>query len=106
LAVTVLTSHEENNAFLDFGAPSKAKVLQFAREAKLAGCDGVVCSPQELLLLDGQEELVGLQKVTPGIRSPEDPPDDQKRTMSPREAIAAGATRLVIGRPITQAASP
>lgn len=106
LAVTVLTSAEENNAFLDFGAPSKAKVLQFARDAKLAGCDGVVCSPQELVLLDGQEELAGLRKITPGIRSPEDQPDDQRRTMSPREAIAAGATKLVIGRPITQAASP
>ena len=106
LAVTVLTSTEENNAFAIFGAPSKAKVLQFARDAKLAGCDGVICSPQELLLLDDQPELAGLIKVTPGIRSPEDSPDDQKRTMSPREAIVAGASELVIGRPITGASSP
>lgn len=106
LAVTVLTSHEENDAFLAYGAPSKASVLQDSRNAKLAGCDGVVCSPQELVLLDDQPELQGLEKITPGIRSPEDPPDDQRRTMSPREAIRAGATRLVIGRPITQAASP
>jgi orotidine-5'-phosphate decarboxylase len=106
LAVTVLTSHEENNAFLDYGAPSKAKVLQYASNAKLAGCDGVVCSPQELVLLDDQPELVGLRKVTPGIRSPDDPPDDQKRTLSPYEAILAGADSLVIGRPITKATSP
>ncbi|MDE2188354.1 MAG: orotidine-5'-phosphate decarboxylase [Patescibacteria group bacterium] len=106
LAVTVLTSHEENNAFLDYGAPSKAKVLQYARNAKLAGCDGVICSPQELMLLDDQPELAGLRKVTPGIRSSDDPADDQKRTLSPREATAAGATELVIGRPITKAASP
>jgi len=105
-AVTVLTSFEENNAFLVFGAPSKAKVLQFARDAKAAGCVSVVCSPQELLLLGKQRELMGLRKVTPGIRSADDPADDQKRTMTPYEAIRAGADELVIGRPITQAKSP
>ena len=106
LAVTVLTSLEENNAHLIYGAPSKAKVLQFARDALIAGCDGVICSPQELTLLDKQEELRGLEKVTPGIRSSSDPADDQKRILSPEEAILAGANRLVIGRPITKAASP
>ncbi|HEY9584877.1 MAG TPA: orotidine-5'-phosphate decarboxylase [Candidatus Paceibacterota bacterium] len=106
LAVTVLTSHEENNAHCIFGAPSKAKVIQFARDAKLAGCDGIVCSPQELTLLGKQKELAGLLKVTPGIRSPDDPKDDQNRTLSPREAILAGADYLVIGRPITAAADP
>ena len=105
LAVTVLTSTEENEAFLEYGAPSRAKVLQYARDAKLAQCDGIICSPQELILLDNQPELKGLLKITPGIRSPEDPPDDQKRTMSPREAILAGADALVIGRPITKAES-
>ncbi|HEY4499140.1 MAG TPA: orotidine-5'-phosphate decarboxylase [Candidatus Paceibacterota bacterium] len=106
LAVTVLTSFEENNAHLVYGAPSKAKVIQFARDAKLAGCDGVICSPQELFLLGKQKELIGLRKVTPGIRSPEDPPDDQNRTLPPRGAMLAGAGQLVIGRPITQASSP
>ncbi len=106
LAVTVLTSHEENNAFLDYGAPTKAKVLQYARNAKLASCDGIICSPQELLLLDDQPELFSLQKGTPGIRSSDDPPDDQKRTMSAREAMTAGASFLVIGRPIVKASSP
>ena len=104
--VTVLTSQEENDAFLNLGAPSKAKVVQYARNGALIGIKRVISSPQELLLLDEKPELAGVKKITPGIRSPEDPPDDQKRTMSPREAIAAGASQLVIGRPITQAASP
>ena len=106
LAVTVLTSFEENNAFLAFGAPSKAKVLQFARDAKLAGCDGVICSPQELKLLAKQKELAGLLKYTPGIRAVDAPFDDQNRTMAPSEAVRAGATAIVVGRPITNADNP
>ncbi len=106
LAVTVLTSTDEHDAFGIFGAPCKAKVLAFARDAKLAGCDGVVCSPLELLVLNEHPELEGLWKVTPSIRSPDDAVDDQRRTMSPREAISCGADELVIGRPITGAPSP
>lgn len=110
LAVTVLTSLEEsleeNNTHLIFGGPSKAKVLQLARDAKLAGCDGIICSPQEIELLGKQKELRGLLKVTPGIRFTNSLPDDQKRTMTAREAILAGADYLVIGRPITQAPDP
>jgi len=106
LAVTVLTSREENDGNLTFGGPTKAKVLQFAREAKLAGCDGVVCSPQELILLGKRKELRGLMKVTPGIRATNAPADDQKRTMTATEAIKAGADFLVIGRPITAAINP
>jgi orotidine-5'-phosphate decarboxylase len=106
LAVTVLTSLEENNAHLIFGGPSKAKVLQFARDAKLAGCNGIVCSPQELKLLGKQAELVSLLKVIPGIRSNDSPPDDQRRTMTAAEAVRAGADYLVIGRPITAAPDP
>jgi len=102
LAVTVLTSLEENNAHLIFGAPSKAKVLQFARDAKLAGCDGIICSPQELELLGKQKELGSLLKVTPGVRPEWAAAGDQKRIMTPAEAIKAGANYLVIGRPITR----
>ncbi len=101
LAVTVLTSFEENNAHLTFGAPSKAKVLQFAREACLAGCHGIICSPQELELLGKQQELSCILKVTPGVRPLWAATNDQKRIMTPAEAIKAGATHLVIGRPIT-----
>jgi orotidine-5'-phosphate decarboxylase len=102
LAVTVLTSLEENNAHLIFGGPSKAKVLQLARDAKLAGCDGIICSPQELELLGKQKELDSLLKVTPGVRPKWAATGDQKRVTTPAEAIKAGATALVIGRPITK----
>ena len=68
LAVTVLTSTEENNAHLIFGKPSKVAVLQFTRDAKSAGMDGVICSPQELELLGQQPDLAGILKVTPGVR--------------------------------------
>jgi orotidine-5'-phosphate decarboxylase len=102
LAVTVLTSLEENNANLIFGGPSKAKVLQFARDAKIAGCDGIICSPQELELLGKQKELVGLWMITPGVRPEWAATGDQKRVMTPAEAIKAGAAALVIGRPITK----
>jgi len=106
LAVTVLTSLEENNAHLIFGGPSKAKVLQLARDAKNAGCDGIISSPQELELLGKQKELLGLKKVTPGIRSSDAAPDDQNRTLPPKEAARKGADFEVIGRPITKAADP
>ncbi|MBN2094012.1 MAG: orotidine-5'-phosphate decarboxylase [Candidatus Zambryskibacteria bacterium] len=102
LAVTVLTSLEENNAHLIFGGPSKAKVLQLARDAKLAGVDGIICSPQELELLGKQKELADLLKVTPGIRPEWAAAGDQKRITTPVIAIKAGATALVIGRPITK----
>lgn len=102
LAITVLTSIEENNAYLIFGGPSKAKVLQLARDAKLAGCDGIVCSPQELELLGKQKELGKLLKITPGVRPEWAAAGDQKRIMTPAEAIKAGANFLVIGRPITK----
>ena len=102
LAVTVLTSFEENNAHLVFGAPSKAKVIQFARDAKLAGMDGLICSPQELPILCKQKELEGFRFVTPGVRPSWAEVGDQKRIMTPTDAIIAGATMLVIGRPITK----
>jgi orotidine-5'-phosphate decarboxylase len=102
LAVTILTSLEEDNAHLIFGAPIKAKVLQFARDAEIAGVDGIICSSKELELLAGQEELRGLIKVTPGIRPEWATAGDQKRVMTPGEAIKAGADYLVIGRPITK----
>jgi orotidine-5'-phosphate decarboxylase len=101
-AVTVLTSLEESNANLIFGAPSKAKVLQFARDANSAGVNGIICSPQELELLGKQKELSHLLKITPGVRPAWAPTNDQKRVMTPGGAIAAGAIAVVVGRPITQ----
>jgi len=102
LAVTVLTSLEENEAHLIFGAPNRAKVLQFARDAVLAGCDGVVCSPLELEVLGKRPELKVLIEVTPGVRPVGSSKGDQARVTTPGEAIKAGADYLVIGRPITE----
>jgi orotate phosphoribosyltransferase len=101
-AVTVLTSIDEHNSNIVFGGPTKAKVLQMAREAKLAGCDGIICSPQELEMLGLCPELSSLKKMTPGIRPAFSQVNDQKRIMTPAEAIKAGAHYLVIGRPITK----
>ncbi|MCX6745047.1 MAG: orotidine-5'-phosphate decarboxylase [Candidatus Parcubacteria bacterium] len=100
LAVTVLTSHEENAAHLIFGSPTKAKVLEFALWAKLAGCDGIICSPQELAILRAQSVLKDMLLVTPGVRPEYAAAGDQKRIMTPGEAVKAGADYLVIGRPI------
>lgn len=101
LAVTVLTSLKEEEAHHVFGAPIKAKVLQYARDAVLAGCDGIVCSPLELKFLADFPELENLIRAVPGIRPAGSCKDDQARVMTPGEAIKAGADYLVIGRPIT-----
>ncbi len=102
LAVTVLTSLSEEEAYLVFGAPSKAKVIDLARMAVLAGIDGIVCSPQELGVLGKLPELKSLIKVIPGVRPTWAVTGDQARVMTPGEAVRAGADYLVIGRPITQ----
>lgn len=100
LAVTVLTSLSEEEAHLSYGAPSKAKVIEFARWAKIAGIDGLICSPKELDVLKSCKELDGLLRVTPGVRPEWAAKGDQKRVMTPADAIKAGADYLVIGRPI------
>jgi len=104
LAVTVLTSLDDENCFTALGAPARAKVLQYARDAKYVGVDGVVCPPPELPVLMGEEELRGLLKVTPGIRPKGAPQDDQRRTATAFEAAFAGADYLVIGRPLGEQA--
>ena len=102
LAVTVLTSFEENDGHLTFGAPTKAKVIQFARDAKLAGVQGIICSPKELEILKKKPELRDLITVIPGIRPTWSAINDQERVTTPTEAIKSGADYLVIGRPITK----
>jgi len=101
LAVTVLTSLDEENAYTALDAPTRVKVLRYARDAKLAGMDGVICSPQELPLFAKNKELDGLLKVTPGVRPAGSAMNDQERVMTPYDAILAGADYLVIGRPIS-----
>jgi len=105
LAVTVLTSISDEGSRAIFGAPSRDKVLQFAREAARAGLDGIVCSPQELPFLASDPDLAALWKVTPGVRPEWAATGDQRRVMTPAEAVRAGATALVVGRPITAAPS-
>lgn len=103
LAISVLTSLDEENTHLIYGDPIKAKVLQFARDAQTAGVGGLVSSPQELRI----KGLPSLFKVTPGIRPKwYSKGDDQKRVGSPAQAMADGANLLVIGRPITEDESP
>jgi orotidine-5'-phosphate decarboxylase len=106
LGVTVLTSSDAAT-LRETGVPDPVpvQVERLARLAVAAGVPGLVCSPLELPLLRGclPHEI---QLVTPGIRTGAEQADDQKRTLSPREALAAGADWLVIGRPIYAAADP
>jgi orotidine-5'-phosphate decarboxylase len=80
-------------------------VLRLAKMANTAGLRGLVCSPLEVAELR-QTLPRSMQLVTPGIRLSSSPADDQKRTLDPREALAAGANWLVIGRPIYAAENP
>ncbi len=106
LGVTVLTSLKGGD-LEEIGVTSDvaAQVLRLAGLAKAAGMDGVVCSPQEIEVLR-REYGRDLVIVTPGIRPLWAAAQDQKRIMTPAEAVAKGADYLVIGRPITAAPSP
>jgi len=106
LAVTVLTSLKDDDLKeIGFGAEAKSQVLRLARLAVETGIEGIVCSPQEIELL--RTELGSrVRIITPGIRPGWAETQDQKRIMTPAEAIKKGADYLVIGRPITQARVP
>lgn len=106
IAVTVLTSMAHTD-LIEIGVEftPEEQVLRLARLAQASGMDGVVCSAAEtssLAALLGQDFVL----VTPGIRPTGDAANDQKRILTPVQAIAAGSHFLVIGRPITQAANP
>ncbi len=106
LAVTILTSsNEETLRGVGIDRPIAEMVTRLARLAKEAGFDGVVASPQEATMI---RQACGpdFQIVTPGVRPGFAAMDDQKRVTTPAAAIAAGATALVIGRPISAAANP
>ena len=106
LGVTVLTS-SDSHTLLETGCDQDvgAQVERLATLAAKAGLRGLVCSPLEIT--DLRRILPAhVQLVTPGIRTGAEKADDQKRTLTPREAIAAGASWLVIGRPIYAAESP
>jgi len=106
LAVTVLTSFDEGD-LLETGVSGAVgdQVRRLAELAKLSGVDGVVCSPLEAEVL--RRDLgPGFKLVTPGVRPSWADANDQKRIMTPAEAVTAGADYLVIGRPISGAQDP
>ena len=106
LGVTVLTSHDANTlAEIGFEANVGRQVERLARLAVQSGLRGLVCSPLEIADLR-QILPEKIQLVTPGIRTGAEKADDQKRTLTPREAMDAGASWLVIGRPIYAAENP
>ncbi len=106
IAVTVLTSLDDADLAATGGIPPvAAQAVRLARLARNCGLDGVVCSPREIAPI---REACGpdFTLVVPGIRPAGAAKGDQKRTMTPTEALAAGADWLVVGRPITEAADP
>lgn len=106
IAVTVLTSMGSDDlADLGISEEPQQLVRRLARLAQDCQLDGVVCSAQEASMLR-QERGADFCLVTPGIRPASARKDDQKRIMTPADALRAGAHYLVIGRPITQAADP
>ncbi|MEK7989768.1 MAG: orotidine-5'-phosphate decarboxylase [Thiotrichaceae bacterium] len=106
IAVTLLTSLDEDDlAGLGLHGSLQDNVLRLARLSKAAGLDGLVCSPQEIQLIR-QNVDQNLVLVTPGIRPASSVQDDQKRTMTPKQALEAGASYLVVGRPVIAAPNP
>lgn len=119
IAVTVLTSLDrEQLASVGMDVEPADQVSRLAGLARQAGLDGVVCSPHEVGLIRSIARNNFLT-VTPGVRPDQgsqgavgaitshgEQPDDQRRTLTPYDAIVAGSDYLVIGRPITQAQSP
>ena len=107
IAVTVLTSMDnEGLAEIGVARPMLDQVVHLAQLAQASGLDGVVASPQEVRAI---RSACGsdFQIVTPGIRpADQQRKDDQARTLTPAQAIAAGSSYLVIGRPITAAPNP
>lgn len=95
--VTALTSLNNDDTKYIFQRTTSEQVNAMLDLAEDAGIDGVVCSPHELELVSNRDNLLS---ITPGIRLHESN-DDQKRVMTPKEAIHLGANYLVIGRPIT-----
>lgn len=106
LAVTALTSYDDHDLH-DAGYRMAVRdlVRLRAEQAAIAGIDGIVCSAAETEIVRGAIRP-GMVIVTPGIRPASAESGDQKRTLTPSQAIAAGVDHMVVGRPIIRAPSP
>ena len=105
IGVTVLTSMEQGDlSGIGLNVSPAEQVMRLAALAAQAQMDGLVCSAQEAAALKAAHAQ--LQLVTPGIRPAGSAADDQKRILTPHQALAAGSDYLVIGRPISQAENP
>lgn len=106
VGVTLLTSLDDNDlASMSVQGTTETVVPTLARLAERSGLDGIVCSPKEIGLVRAQTGP-DFKLVVPGIRPAGSDAGDQKRVMTPTDAVSAGASVLVIGRPITQASDP
>lgn len=107
IAVTQLTSTDQETMNKEILIPGRVEsaVAEYARNAKAAGLDGVVCSPLEAQMIHGVAGADFLT-VTPGIRLPGDSKGDQKRVTTPEDARNYGSDYMVIGRSITKADDP
>lgn len=105
VAVTVLTSLDDND-LNDIGVSARAEdqVSRLAELARSAGCDGIVCSGEEVAI--AKRAWHDGYFVVPGVRPAGGAMGDQKRAVTPREALDRGASMLVVGRPITMAEDP
>lgn len=105
VAVTVLTSLDASDLqAVGVGGTPEEQVARLAALTRSAGCDGIVCSGQEVAA--ARAAWPGGTFVVPGVRPEGGEVGDQKRVMTPRDALSQGASILVIGRPITGAADP
>lgn len=107
VGVTILTSIDTRMLNTEMNIPGSVsdQVVHLAKMAVSAGLNGIVCSAEELSAVK-QHLPAEFEVITPGIRPAGSSANDQKRTATPHEAIKNGATLLVVGRPITQAADP
>lgn len=106
VGVTILTSLDQDDLqSVGYAYPLTTQVQKMAELAKQAGLDGIVCSPHEIKLV---KQVCGkmFKTIVPGIRLEDANTQDQKRTLTPNEALTEGADYLVIGRPITQSKNP
>ncbi len=108
LAVTVLTSNDRADLDANMIVPGDMSEIVATRAARAfeAGADGVIASPHEAALIRALPEAAGRLIVTPGVRPAGSDKGDQKRVMTPGEAIAKGADHVVVGRPVHRASDP